>query len=100
MGPDQFYIRWTRPAHRDLQIIIDEIAEAAPFRAQQFAKRLQEAVSSLTWSPARCSRTREDSACRHLIVRKYRIIFEIDESEKIVWIMRILFPYQIFKSRH
>jgi hypothetical protein len=51
---------------------------------------------SLRWSPWRCPRTPEDRLSRHLILRKYRIVFEIDEVNHEVWIQAVLFPYQQF----
>ena len=94
METDLFKVRWTQPAEDDLDEIIDAIAEDAPIRAVEFGRRLQELAGSLRWSPHRCPRTRNDPTCRHLIYKKYRILFEIDEDNREVWIQEVRFPYQ------
>lgn len=92
-----FKVRWTERAKKDYNEIVDEIAENAPSRAEKFGNRLIDAADSLRWSPHRCSRTPEDPTCRHLIFKKYRIVFEIDEDNREVWIQTILFPYQQYR---
>jgi plasmid stabilization system protein ParE len=94
---DLFKVQWTQPAEDDLDKIIDEIAKDAPLRAVDFGRRLQELAGSLRWSPHRRPRTSDDPTCRHLIYKKYRIIFEIDEDSRIVWIRAIMFPYQQYR---
>ena len=40
MGPDQFYVRWTRPAHRDLQIIIDENCRSSAVQSTAICEKV------------------------------------------------------------
>jgi mRNA-degrading endonuclease RelE of RelBE toxin-antitoxin system len=68
-------------------------------RAMNFSLRIQKAAASLRWSPYRCPRTKEDPSSRHLIFKKYRIIFEIDEAKRIVWINHLKYPYERFRPR-
>jgi len=95
----RFEVRWTRRAQIDLGKIIDEISNEAPRRAIAFGRKIQDASESLQWSPLRCPRIKEDLTCRHIIVKKYRVVFEIDEENRIVWINAILFPYQQYVNR-
>lgn len=97
MATDLFEVRWTQPAEEDLEKIIDAIAKDAPLRAIAFGRRLEELAGSLCWSPHRCARISEDPTCRHLIFKRYRIIFEIDENDHEVWILAVRFPYQQYR---
>ena len=99
MEDDLFKVQWTRRAKKKLKKVIAEIAKDAPLRAVEFSRRLLDAAALLRWSPHRCPRTKENPAHRHLIFKKYRIIFRIDEDKHIVWINTILFPYQQYKLR-
>jgi plasmid stabilization system protein ParE len=91
---DLFKVEWTKRARKKYAKIINQISQDAPVRAVDFGRRLQELAASLRWSPQRCPRTRENPALRHLIYKKYRIIFRIDERKRTVWIQTIRFPYQ------
>ncbi len=99
MGNARFEVRWTKRAQIDPTNILNHIAADAPKRAIAFAERIEAATESLTWSPVRCSRIKEVPSCRHMIVKKYRLVFEIDEQERVVWINAIVFPYQQFHNR-
>jgi plasmid stabilization system protein ParE len=96
---DLFKVQWTKRARKNYAKIINEIAKDAPLRAVEFGRRLQEAAASLCWSPWRCPPTTEYSAHRHLIFKRYRIIFKIDEDRRIVSILRVLFPYQQYRPQ-
>jgi len=89
-----FEVHWTEPAQEDFDEIFDEIYQDAPLRAEKFGNRLLDAAASLRWSPYRCPRAPDAPHCRHLIIKKYRIIFEIDEANLMVWIRAVMFPYQ------
>jgi plasmid stabilization system protein ParE len=97
MEEDIFEVHWTEPAQEDFDEIVDEIAEDAPVRANKFGNRLLDAAASLRWSPYRCPRAPDEPSCRHLIIKKYRIIFEIDEVNRMVWIRAVMFPYQQYR---
>jgi plasmid stabilization system protein ParE len=91
---DLFKVEWTKRARKKYAKIINQISKDAPIRAVDFGRRLQDATASLRWSPHRCPRTRENPTRRHLIYKKYRIIFRIDENKRTVWIHTIRFPYE------
>jgi len=92
----QFKIVWSEPAKWDFEKVISQIAENTPLRAAAFGERLLRAIESLEWSPFRCPPLYETPICRYLLIKKYRIVFWIDEPEGIVHIIAILFPYQQF----
>jgi plasmid stabilization system protein ParE len=93
--PDQYRIVWTPEAQSKLQEIVAEILEAAPSRAMPFARKIEKAAASLSWSPQRCSVTPENTLYRQLLVKRYRVIFHIINDEVIV--DTVLFPYQVFR---
>ena len=93
----QFKIYWSEPAKRDFEKIISPIAENTPLRAAAFGERLLRAVESLAWNPYRCPPFYETPICRFLLVKKYRLVFWIDEPGGVVHLIAILFPYQQFE---
>jgi plasmid stabilization system protein ParE len=92
---DQYRIVWTSEAQWQFQEIIAQILNAAPSRAKPFAYKIEKAVSSLSWSPQRCSPTPEHPSYRQLLVKRYRVIFHIVSNQVII--DTIIFPYQIFR---
>ena len=91
-----FEIFWSGPAKQDFEKIISTIAENAPLRASRFGERMLRAVESLSQSPYRCPPLHEFPSCRYLLLKRYRIVFQIDEREQKVHVVAILFPYQQF----
>jgi plasmid stabilization system protein ParE len=91
-----FEIDWSEPAKRDFEKIISSIAENAPLRASRFGERLLRAVESLSQSPYRCPLLTEFPICRYLLLKKYCIVFKIEEREQKVHVVAILFPYEQF----
>ena len=78
-------------AEKDLDEIYTYIAKDNPRAAMSFFKKLRQKTETLKWSPQRCPRIPEKIEgpyeYRHLIVKRYRIIFCI--LEDTVWVMRI-----------
>lgn len=97
MEADRYRLVWTPEAQRKLKEIVAQILNTAPSRAIPFARRIEEAAATLTWSPQRCSRTPEHSEYRQLPVKRYRIIFHIIDGEVII--DTIVFPYQVFQPK-
>ncbi len=96
MADHSFEIFWSEPAKEDFEKIIFQIAEDAPLTAGRFGAKMLLAIESLARSPYRCPALFETPACRYLLFKRYRIVFQIDEAERIIAILAILFPYQQF----
>lgn len=95
MEPDQYRVVWTPEAQLKLKEIVAQILKAAPSRAIPFARQIEKAASSLSWSPQRCSVTPENPFYRQLLVKRYRVIFHIIGGEVVI--DTIVYPYQIFR---
>ncbi|MEK7727227.1 MAG: type II toxin-antitoxin system RelE/ParE family toxin [candidate division KSB1 bacterium] len=96
MENHSFKIIWAGPAKRDFEKIITQIAQAAPVRAANFGAGLLGAVETLQKRPRRCAHLYETQVCRYLLYQRYRIVFYIDATKSIVYIVALLFPYQQF----
>lgn len=94
MEDHPFEIFWSEPAKWDFEKIIASIAENAPLRASRFGGQLLRAIESLGRSPYRCPVLNEFPTCRYLLLKKYRIVFRIEERQQKVHVIAILFPYQ------
>jgi toxin ParE1/3/4 len=91
-------------AVRDLEAVYAAIhAEESDAAFRRF-RGLERALFTLEETPARCPVTPEDAHLGHLLYGKkpyvYRVIFEIDESHKVVQILTIRHgARQEFKTR-
>lgn len=87
-----YKVRIAPIAEKDLAEIYDYVAQDSPRNAAKFFYRLREKVASLKHSPFRCPRIPEkiDSPFeyRHLLVKRYRIIFCV--VGEVVWVMRVV----------
>jgi len=79
-------------AEKDLAEIYLYIAKDNPKAAANFFNELRREDQSLKWSPQRCAKIPEKVESpyeyRHLIVKRYRIIFSI--LGDTVWVLRII----------
>jgi addiction module RelE/StbE family toxin len=95
----KFKIIITRHAQTDLEHIFDYIAADSVNNATRFAIELEKKVYSLAAFPDRHPLIPENvffgTEYRHLIVKKYRIIYRIEEAS--VYILRIIHGARILK---
>lgn len=88
----KYRVRIAPVAEKDLDEIYSYIATDNPGAAARFFKKLRQKAETLKWSPQRCPKIPEKIEgpyeYRHLIVRRYRIIFCI--LHDTVWVMRIV----------
>jgi plasmid stabilization system protein ParE len=84
-------------AAADAERIYAWVTERAPLRGRRWFEKLIEALRSLDLHPSRCPLAREareskrDIRCLLFGKRRgvYRILYEVDEKRKIVWILHI-----------
>ena len=95
----KFKINLTRHAQKDLEHIFDYIAADSINNATRFVIELEKKVYSLETFPDRHPLIPENvffgTEYRHLIVKKYRIIYRIEEAS--VYILRIIHGARILK---
>ncbi len=87
-----YRILLTDEASKDLGDIMDYIALDAPRRAEGFVDELLDEIRSLKTMPKRCAVAPESGRrgyeMRHLIYKRYRILFTIKEAQ--VLILRVI----------
>jgi plasmid stabilization system protein ParE len=84
-------IIWSRQAREDLRDIVTFIAQDDPFIAEKFACRLMSRVESLTNFPemGRVVPEEQDKNVREIVVRPYRIIYQLQAEGQMIAIARI-----------
>jgi toxin ParE1/3/4 len=82
-------VRYTLPAHADLNSILDHIASASPQGAQRVKRRIHAVIDLLLTHPAIGSRT-DDPAIRRLTTTPYSflVFYEIAGDEIIIHAVR------------
>lgn len=69
------------------------IDEGSPENAAKWLRALYRAIATLETSPKRCALARESEyfadTFRQLVFKSHRIIFRIDESEKLVRVLYV-----------
>ncbi len=85
-----YKVRIMPSAERDLEEIYGYTAQDSPPAAAKFFHELRRKAETMERSPRRCAKIPEkiesEYEYRHLIVKKYRIIFRIIADT--VWVMR------------
>ena len=84
-------------AQADAEAIYSWVVGEAPGRGPEWFEALMEALNSLEKLPARCALARETKESKRrircLLFGKrrgvYRILYEIDETRKTVWILHL-----------
>ena len=84
-------------ARADAYALYDRVVSAAPHRGPLWFEELIDSLYSLDRLPLRCPLARESEAARReircLLFGKrrniYRILYEVDESSKTVWVLHI-----------
>jgi len=92
-----YRVELTERAIRDLEILYLEKNAAESQAASRWFNGLEKAVYGLERHPYRCTAAPESRTMkrklRHLLYGKnphvYRVIFEIDEQQKTVWVLTI-----------
>jgi toxin ParE1/3/4 len=92
-----YRVELTDRAVRDLAILYEEKRIEESKAASRWFNGLEQAVDTLENLPRRCASAPESRKCgrplRHLLYGKkphiYRVIFEIDESHKVVHVLTI-----------
>jgi plasmid stabilization system protein ParE len=96
----RYRVNITKKAEEDLQEIWKRIAKNYPLNAARFVEALYARANTLELFPERCPRIREnlflEKEYRHLLYKKYRIIFSIDGDTvniiRVVHGARLLLP--------
>ena len=86
-----FRIDWTESARNDLKNIVTYIAEDDPVAALNFGEGIIASVDQLERFPrsGRVVREKEDDQLREIPYSPYRIVYEIDDDNGIVNIVRV-----------
>jgi plasmid stabilization system protein ParE len=92
-----YLIEFSARASRDLEILYIEKNAAESRAASRWYNELEEAVYALAEYPFRCpvapEARRARRKLRHLLYgeksRVYRVIYEVDERRKVVWVLHI-----------
>jgi len=89
---ERFHVKIARRAENDLEEIWDYIAADSVENATRFIVELETRMKTLSYSPRRCSLIPENEILgtryRHLIIRKYRVVFRI--SRNTVYVLRVI----------
>src|SRR2546429_2018083 len=89
---ERFHVKIARRAEIDLEEIWDYIAADSVENATRFIVELETRMKTLSHSPRRCSLIPENEILgtryRHLIIRKYRVVFRI--SRNTVYVLRAI----------
>ena len=92
-----YLVEFAASAVRDLESLYVKKNAAESYAAARWYNGLEQAVYALAWSPKRCpvapEARRVKRALRHLLYGKkphvYRVIYEVDEGRKTVWVLTI-----------
>jgi toxin ParE1/3/4 len=86
-----FKIIWSKQARDDLQAIVLFIAQDNPVVAESFGYQLISKVDVLARFPqiGRVVPEENDETIRELVLRPYRIVYEVFEEREFVAIVRI-----------
>ncbi len=89
----EFEVIWAKSAVKDLEEIIDYIAQDRPLTARKLLFQIKERVNTLASSPARgryIPELKKEGILnyRELIIRPWRIMYRV--SEKSVYILAII----------
>jgi len=83
----------TPTAHSELQSAFLYIHAQAPLNAVRWLKGINKAIESLQDFPTRCGIAPESAylgeTLRHYIFKSHRVIFFVDEAEKIVRVLYV-----------
>ena len=86
-----YRIFWTPIAVQDLRDICDFISRDNPVTAQRMGEELIKQAEAITLFPqsGRMVPEKKDPLIRETIVGSYRIIYQVDEANKVVALARI-----------
>jgi toxin ParE1/3/4 len=102
--PTRFRVEISGGAKRDIQAIHDVIAKDKPQAAAKWARMIYQKARSLNRLPFRCEVIPEVENMplpfRHLLHGKYRIIYLVDEDEKLVVVIGVIRGNRILRPRY
>ena len=102
--PTRFQVEISEGAKRDVQAIHDHIAKDKPQAAAKWVDAFYQKARSLSQLPLRCEIIPEVETMplpfRHLLQGNYRIIYLVDEEEKLVVVVGVIRGDRILKPRH
>jgi toxin ParE1/3/4 len=92
-----YVVEFSTRASRDLEVLYIEKNAAESRAASRWYNELEEAVYALAEYPFRCpvapEARRATRKLRHLLYGEkshvYRVIYEVDERRKVVWVLHI-----------
>lgn len=88
-----YRVKITSPAEHDIDEIVAYIFSRSPQNAAEWVNGIFEKIFSLEQMPARCPVAPESEKIgrklRSLLYQSHRIIFDIDEEQRLVRILRV-----------
>ena len=86
-----YQIVWTETALEDLHDLVRYIAADDPATAQRFGERIIGQIESLIGFPRIGRKVPEyqDDLIRELILTPYRLIYELDDDQSIISVLRV-----------
>ena len=86
-----YRVDWARSGLADLQAVVRHIACDDPEAARRFGERLLVAVESVSEFPRLGKVVREfrDDTLREVVVPPFRLVYEIDDNQKILTVLRV-----------
>ena len=86
-----FRVVWTQTASSDLQAIVRYIASENPNAARLIAERILDQIEGAAAFPfsGRVVPEKHDDTMRERILRPYRIVYTVDESDRVIHVVRI-----------
>ena len=89
----KFSVIVTPEAQDGIRESFEYIHERAPLNAARWLQALYDLINTLEQFPERCDRAREhhyfEEDLRQLVFKSHRIIFRIQKSEKIVYVLYV-----------
>ena len=91
-----YKVVWTKSARADLKQLVEYIAEDNPAAAEHFGLAIIEKIESVGKFPriGRVVPEENQEFLRELPHSPYRLIYEIDDDARIVYIVRIWHSYR------
>ena len=86
-----FRVVWTQTASSDLQAVVRYIASDNPDAARRMAERILDQIEGAATLPfaGRVVPEKQDDSIREKILRPYRIVYTVDETDNVIHVVRI-----------
>src|SRR5205814_4484337 len=83
----------TPAAENDISLAFDYIQARSPLNAERWLRGMYRLIRKLELFPGRCGRAREAETLgvdlRQIVFKSHRIIFRIEQKERIVRVIRV-----------